>query len=57
MNGFRKSLETYRALLEVRERDIDRLIAQRDADRLFLLVLLERGHIAAAKAILQEQLS
>ncbi|WOS61381.1 hypothetical protein [Sinorhizobium fredii] len=57
MTGNRDLLQTYRALLELRERDIDRLIAQRDADRLFLLVLLERGHIAAAKAILQEQLS
>lgn len=57
MNRFRQSLENARALLDLREHDIERLIAQHDADFMLLLLLIERGDVAAATAIIRRRLA
>lgn len=56
MTGIRDQLEAYRALLDLREHDIDRLNAEHKADFLLLLSLIEHGRIAAARAIIQRML-
>ncbi|MEY9581522.1 hypothetical protein [Sinorhizobium fredii] len=57
MNGTRDLLQTYRALLDLREHDLDRLEAEHEADFLLLLTLLEQDRLAAAKAIIRRRLA
>lgn len=52
----RDKLETTRALLQVREADIDRLNAKHDADFMLLHLLLKHGQVAAAEAIILRKL-
>ncbi|MER9217821.1 hypothetical protein NKI48_02645 [Mesorhizobium sp. M0644] len=57
MNGLRQQLETYRDLLELREHDVDRLLAEHEGILRLVLSMIERGHVAAAKAIIRRNLA
>ncbi|RWM25179.1 hypothetical protein [Mesorhizobium sp.] len=49
-------LETYQALLDLRERDMDRLYAESDAFLVLLDFLLSAGRIEAAREAILERL-
>lgn len=52
----RLSASTCRALLDLREHDIDRLHAAHEGTLRLILLALDGGHLDAAKAIVREQL-
>ncbi|MER9580484.1 hypothetical protein [Mesorhizobium sp. M0276] len=52
----REQLETYRALLDLREHDIDRLHAESEAFLRLLDFLLSAGLIEAAREAIRERL-
>lgn len=51
-----EQLETYRALLNLREHDIDRLHAEGEAFLIYLDFLLSAGRIEAAHKAIRERL-
>ncbi len=51
----REQLETYRALLDLREHDIDRLHAEDEAFLIYLDFLLSAGRVEAAHEAIRER--